>query len=249
MSDFISFRDLGKERANPYAVWFNNLKLDDCPCTEAQVCEDILTSATIDQAEVITQAVFNGNTYLPGNDVKSLNGELILEAPGTITAADTAELQEWLEAIASIYEFDPYIEVTHDQGTTTLTIKHYGALTLTSVSTDAPETITGTQCCSLFDMFTNTISIAAGNIVTITVDGVDCALADGTYPLAADATVLEGDIETCLTTLGVTFSSVTVTFDVPDDEHDVVIISTGRVIAFDGVEALNTASSEQFVCA
>jgi hypothetical protein len=239
-----SYRELGKARANPYARKDNNLKLDDC--LDADTCMDTLTSATIAGTEVITAVVFNGQTFLPSADVETPDGEVIMKAPGTITAADTAELKAWLEAIAKTAEFDVYITVTHD--TTTLTVTHVGQKTLTSITTDAPETITGSRCCLLYDVFTNSISLAGGAIATITVDGVDASLDTGTYADGDDTAQLVTDIKAELTALSIPFSSVTATWDAGDSEHDVVIVSTGRIIAFDSTNAVNSASSEAFIC-
>ena len=242
-----SYKDLGRERSNPYARVNNNLKLHDCPCTDAAVCQDTLTSATIAGTEVITAVVFNGETFSPSLDVMSVDGdELILKAPGTITAADTAELNAWLVAILKRYEFNPYVTVTHD--TTTLTVVHVGALTLTSITTDAPETITGTRCCLLYDVFTNTGSVEDGNIVNIIADGTSAALDTGAYADAMDLAQLITDIKAELTALSIPWSSVTATYDAGDGEFDIVIVSTAREILFDTTRLTNTASSEAFIC-
>lgn len=239
-----SYRELGKTRANPYARKDNNFKLEDCD--PADTCMDTLESATIAGTEVIASVVFNGQTFLPSEDVETPDGEVIMKAPGTITAADTADLKAWLEAIAKTAEFDVYVTVEHD--TTTLTVIHVGQKTLTSISTDAPETIDGSRCCLLYDVFTNEISVPAGAATTLTVDGVDAALDTGTYADGTATTNLVDDIKSELTALGVPFSSVTATFDSGVSEHDVVIVSTGRFIKIDSLTATNMASSEAFIC-
>lgn len=242
----VSYRDLGRKRANPYARKDNNLKLDDCPCTADDVCQDILTSATIAGTEVITQVVFNGVTYLPTEDVKTPGGEVVMTAPGTITAADTDELQAWLEAIANVWEFDVYITVEHSS--TTLTVEHYGALTLTSITTNAPETITGARCCALVDVFTNTVTVDDGTITEITVDGISSDLDTGAYADGDDLAQLVTDVKAELTALGVAWSDVTATYDADEGEFTIIIISDGRDISIDGTMAINSASSEAFIC-
>lgn len=145
--------DWGKARANKYARVANNMLLsDNCECLDIPVCSDVITSNL--NANLIGVTV-DGITYNINTIIYDASGQVIwqptrfdsagFKTRGAGAAANHPYITEFLVAVLSQIEVDPYINIT-PLGV----ITHIGAYEIT-IFGSAAGYVAAPRCCTVVD--------------------------------------------------------------------------------------------------
>ena len=201
MAELFQITEYGRLRANPNGNTDHRfVRMSDCP--EAATAMDELID-TVPNTESVVSMSWEGQT-------------VTFDTPILVTNVDAlkAAIENHLLTNTTAQEYDVRVEVSYGGGD--LTVRHYGATTIASLTTDGPATYNFTRKSTLKSYCLLTAYLV-GSVPNITINGTDVALATGTYAYtgtpATDASTagdLETDIDTALTSESVDYTAVTV---------------------------------------
>lgn len=247
-----SVNELGQKIANPNQNPTNFFKMAVmCGCDEITPCQDKLevTLTAIQQGLSIQSIVIDGVTYNLDEPVSTILAKEI----GTSIATQFLKVETCVSVCA-----------TFDESSSLLTIEHIGQTALESITLSDNTVLTTTRCCVLA-INTKYQGFINGTSNVISSNGVDCPLlGDYTYDTPVDpadpadpaviannatAATLLSDFESCLTTLGLENTNVSV--EVSDNDAGYVVeyfSQDSKKISVGGVDFQNCGASKEFVC-